>query len=68
MLEAARVVYTILKNPSIAIGEKKKKEYEELIAPHEVYLEAVPTTVIFSVLFIVSQGVLCLLIESTHIL
>ena len=54
------MVYASLTNPPI--GEKKKKEYQQLIAPHEVFLEAVPTTVILAILL----GIPLLLIEYNY--
>ena len=48
------MVYASLTNPPV--GEKKKKEYLELIAPHEVFLESVPSSVVLAMMFVVSEG------------
>ena len=37
-------------------GVKKKREYQQSIALHEVFLEAIPSTVILVIIFVVSQG------------
>ena len=62
MIEAARVVYSRLKNP--CVGEEKKREYQEVIAPHEVFLEAIPSTVILMIILVISQGALCSLLDT----
>ena len=48
--EAAKLIYTIYKDP--AKGKKMKKEYDQNIALHETFLEAVPTTLVLTVIWL----------------
>ena len=53
-LEAAKVVYLTLTDPNI--GQKKKKKYLTEIGLHEVFLEAVPATLILVLILVVAEG------------
>ena len=53
-LEAAKVVYSHLTDPTTA--QKKKRKYLTEIALHEVFLEAVPATVVIVVLLVIAEG------------
>ena len=48
--EASRIVYTLYKDP--AKGRQIKKIFEQNIGLHEVFLEAVPTTLIITVIMV----------------
>ena len=48
--EALKFVIFLLKQPKK--GQKMKKIYEEEVAFHEVFLEAVPTALVMTILFV----------------
>ena len=52
ILEASRIVYTLYKDP--AKGRQIKKIFDQNIGLHEVFLEAVPTTLIITVISVVA--------------
>merc|ERR1711988_2005594 len=47
--EAAKLIYFIYKDP--VKGKKEKRDFDQNISLHEVFLEAVPTTVIITVIW-----------------
>ena len=55
LLEAAKVVYLTLTDPNI--GQKRKRKYLTEIGLHEVFLEAVPATLILVLILVVAEGV-----------
>ena len=52
--EAAKLIYSIYKNP--VKGKKLKKEYDQNIGLHETFLEAVPTTLVLTVIIVKVAG------------
>ena len=54
ILEALKVVWMLLKNPRE--GQKMKRRYEENIGLHEVFLEAVPSVFITTILLFKVKG------------
>ena len=48
--EAGKLIYSIYKDP--VKGKKEKKQYEENIGLHEVFLESVPTAFIISIIMV----------------
>ena len=48
------MVYLTLTDPNI--GQKKKRKYLTEIGLHEVFLEAVPATLILVVILVVAEG------------
>ena len=52
--EASRIVYTLYKDP--AKGRQIKKIFDQNIGLHEVFLEAVPTTLIITVIWVEALG------------
>ena len=51
--EAAKLIYSIYKNP--AKGKKEKKDYDQNIGLHEVFLESVPSTLIITFIWLKSN-------------
>ena len=47
--EAGKLIYFIYKDP--VKGKKEKRDFDQNISLHEVFLEAVPTTVIITVIW-----------------
>ena len=52
--EAVKIVHLYLTDPDTA--QKKKRRYLTEIALHEVFLEAVPTTLVLVVLLMIALG------------
>ena len=51
-LEAMKFVMMMFKNPKKA--QKMKKQYEEQVGLHEVFLESVPTALVITMLMVTS--------------
>ena len=54
MVEAVKIFHLHLTDPASAL--KKKRKYLTEIALHEVFLEAVPATVVIVVLLVIAEG------------
>lgn len=53
-LEAVQIVYLHLTDPTSA--QKRKRKFMTEIALHEVFLEAVPATLVLVVLLVIARG------------